>query len=178
MTARKPKELHKKRGQPTRYKPEYAETAHKLCQKGLTDYEISQFFEVSIATITNWKNAHPEFLAALKSGKEASDNRVERSLFHRAIGYSFEAEEVFQYQGEIIRAKVIKHVPPDTTSMIFWLKNRRKAEWRDVHNHDVRVTAEYDRMSDEELAARLREGAKLLLEAPKVIEHDDGTENS
>jgi hypothetical protein len=27
-------------------------------------------------------------------------------------------------------------VPPDTTAAIFWLKNRRKNEWRDHHEHE------------------------------------------
>jgi hypothetical protein len=36
-------------------------------------------------------HVHPEFLASLKLGKEAADNRVERSLNRRAVGYSDEA---------------------------------------------------------------------------------------
>ena len=89
------------------------------------------------------------------------------------MGYTFEAEEVFQYQGKIIRAKVIKHVPPDTTSMIFWLKNRRKDRWRDAQSHEVRTANEFDKMTDEELAQELERGARLLREGPKVIDHDD-----
>jgi hypothetical protein len=162
MTARKPKEPPKKRGRPTVYKPEYATITARLCAHGLTDLEIARFFNVSVRAINIWKAKHPDFVHSLRVGKSAADDRVERSLYHRAIGYTFEDNDGNEH-----------HVPPDATSMIFWLKNRRKEQWRDVHNHDVRVTAEYDRMSDEELAARLREGAKLLLEAPKVIEHDD-----
>jgi hypothetical protein len=32
----------------------------------------------------------------------------------------------------------VKHVAPDTTAQIFWLKNRRPEEWRDrqeIHHH-------------------------------------------
>jgi hypothetical protein len=27
-----------------------------------------------------------------------------------------------------------EHVPPDVTACIFWLKNRKPSEWRDVQN--------------------------------------------
>ena len=73
----------------------------------------------------------------LKSGKEVADNRVERSLYNRAVGYTFDSEKVFQHQGEIVRAKTVEHVPPDTTAGIFWLKNRKPAEWRDKIEHQV-----------------------------------------
>ncbi len=172
-TPRKPKDQHLKTGRPTAYRPEFAAEAAKLCQAGLTDYEIAHEFGVSTVTINAWKKQFPEFLNALKVGKGVADERVVRSLYHKALGYTYEAEEVFQHQGEIVRAKVLKHVPPDTASMIFWLKNRQKDQWRDVHNHEVRVATEYAQLSDEELVARMQASAKLLLEAPKVIEHDE-----
>ncbi len=120
---------------PTSYKPEYAKQAEKLCILGATDIEVADFFHVSVATISNWKNDHKKFLEALKSGKAKSDDRVERSLYHRAIGYSFDSEEIFNNKGTIIRVPIRKHVPPDTTAMIFWLKNRRKDKWRDRHEY-------------------------------------------
>jgi hypothetical protein len=40
---------------------------------------------------------------------------------------------------------------------------------------DVRITTNYDHMSDEELARRMQESVRLILEAPKVIDHDDDT---
>ena len=52
-------------------------------------------------------------------------------MFHKAVGYSFDSEKVFQFQGEVVRAKTREHVPPDTTAMIFWLKNRRPHDWRE-----------------------------------------------
>ena len=43
---------------------------------------------------------------------QASDERVVDSLYRKALG-------------------------GDTTAMIFWLKNRRPSEWRDVQNFDA-----------------------------------------
>lgn len=118
-------------GRPTDYKPEFAEQAKKLCELGATDADLADFFSVTDRTIYRWSAKHPEFCHALKAGKETADDRVERSLFHRAVGYSYDSEKVFQFQGAVVRADTKEHVPPDTTAAIFWLKNRRRDQWRD-----------------------------------------------
>lgn len=118
-------------GRPTAYSDEIAEQAHKLCQLGATDFELADFFGVTTRTIYRWRNEHPEFCHALQSGKEHADDRVVRSLYNRAVGYSFESEKIFAFQGEIIRADTVEHVPPDVGAAMSWLKNRRPDEWRD-----------------------------------------------
>lgn len=150
-------------GRPTAFRPEYVDHARKLCRSGHTDREVADFFEISIVTLNNWKAEFPDFLKSIQNAKDIADERVERSLYHRAVGYTYEAEELFQYQGEILRAKVRKHVPPDTASMIFWLKNRRKDQWRDVHRHEFGRAGEFDKLSDAELVTELAKTAQLLL---------------
>ena len=131
-------------GRPPKYKPTFAEQARKLCLLGATDEDLADFFEVSVRTVIRWKSEHAEFCQALKVAKEEADNRVERSLYQRAVGYSYDSEKVFNYQGEVVRAATREHCPPDTTAQIFWLKNRKPAEWRDkveqVHSGTVEVT--------------------------------------
>ena len=39
---------------------------------------------------------HAEFRAALKVGKEAADQRVERSLYQRAVGYHYDAVKILR----------------------------------------------------------------------------------
>jgi hypothetical protein len=126
-----------KGGRPSSYKPEFAEQAAKLCALGATDIEVADFFGVSDRTIYRWQAQFPEFCQALKSGKEAPNDRVERSLYHRAVGYSFDSVKIFQHQGVIVEAPYREHVPPDTTAAIFWLKNRRPDLWRDKHDHEL-----------------------------------------
>ncbi|WP_442592481.1 terminase [Parapusillimonas sp. JC17] len=116
---------------PSRYKAEFAEQAEKLCRLGATDKEMADFFGVTEKTINNWKKAHPQFLQALKAGKQLADAEVADKLFQRAIGYSHPDVHVSNYQGEITITPLTKHYPPDPTSMIFWLKNRRPDLWRD-----------------------------------------------
>lgn len=118
-------------GRPSKYQDGFVEQAAKLVRLGATDRDIADFFEVSEATINNWKLQHPEFLESLKRTKEEIDAQVERSLFQRAMGYSHPAVKFFQVGGEIVEKEYIEHYPPDATSMIFWLKNRQPDKWRD-----------------------------------------------
>lgn len=118
-------------GRPTDYLPEYAEVARKQCEEGATDQELADFFDVSVRTLYRWKNAHPEFCQALKASKVTADERVERSLYERAIGYERDEVDVRVVGGDIVQTPIRKFYPPDTTAAIFWLKNRRPQEWRD-----------------------------------------------
>jgi hypothetical protein len=154
-------------GRPSSYKPEYAKEAEKLCALGATDIDLADFFGVSDRTIYRWAAEHDEFCQALKAGKAVADERVERSLYHKAVGYTFDSEKVFQHQGVIVRTKTREHTPPDTTAAIFWLKNRKSGEWRDVSRTEhtgkdggpVRVDTET--LTPEDRAKRIAELALL-----------------
>lgn len=122
-----------KRGQPTAYRKQYAKQAEKLCRLGATDQEIADFFEVDVRTIYRWKHAHDDFCQSLKAGKEIVDDRVERSLYQRAIGYEQDEVKIFMPSGaaEPVYAPFRAKIAPDVTAGIFWLKNRRPEQWRD-----------------------------------------------
>lgn len=141
----------KKIGRPSGFQPEYANKAEKLCALGATDLEVADFFEVDISTITRWQNKYPEFCAALRVGKSACDDRVERSLYHRAVGYSHQAVKILQFQGSPVIVPYREHVPPDVGAATLWLKNRRKDVWRDKFDHDVNVRRDISGLSDVEL---------------------------
>lgn len=123
-------------GRPTEFKPEFCEQAAKLCALGATDFELADFFGVDTRTIYRWKNTIEEFCQSVTCGKEKADERVERALFNRAVGYSFESEKVFQFQGEVVRAPTVEHVPPDPSAAKLWLTNRRPEAWRDKQEID------------------------------------------
>lgn len=124
-------------GRPTDYDPAFVDQALKLCKLGATDQEIADFFEVSVRTIYRWKGEHEEFCHALTVGKEVADDRIERSLFARANGYEHDEVDIRVVNGEIVQTQVRKFYPPDTAAAIFWLKNRRRDEWRDKIDHEV-----------------------------------------
>ena len=117
---------------------------------GATDAELAAAFSVTTTTIGNWKNQHPEFLAALKEGKQEADCTIAASLYERAKGYEYIRQVPFKVKHvkydngkrlseteEVITVDVLEKVPPETTAMIFWLKNRRPVEWRDRRDVDV-----------------------------------------
>ena len=149
------------RGRPSPYKPEYAKQAEKLCRLGATDEELADFFGVCVRSIYRWTQAHEDFCQSLKAGKENADERVERSLFHRATGYKHEAIKIFMPAGarEPVYAAYTEHIPPDTTAAIFWLKNRRPELWRDKREvtHSGAIGRAGD-LTDEELAVIIAEG--------------------
>lgn len=124
-------------GRPSTYVPAYADTAKKLCELGATDIEVAEFFDVDVRTVYRWKGLHPEFCQALKAGKDAADDRVERSLYHRALGYSHDAVKIFVHGEKEHVVPYVEHYPPDTTAAIFWLKNRRREQWRDKVDHEL-----------------------------------------
>lgn len=120
-------------GRPSSFKPEYVDQAKKLANKGFTDREIAEFFDVDERTINRWKHDHEDFCQSLKVGKDEADARVEQSLYRRALGYSHDAVKIHvASDGGITQVPFTEHYPPDTTAAIFWLKNRKKDEWRDV----------------------------------------------
>lgn len=128
-------------GRPSSYKPEYAQVAEKMCELGATDDEIAEAFGVCVRTIHAWKHEFEEFSASLKTGKSLADERVERSLYQKATGYNYTEQQAIkikkaQHEEEVEVVEVEKHAPADTTAAIFWLKNRRKDEWRDKQEHE------------------------------------------
>ena len=118
-------------GRPSLFSPEYVGQAEKLCRLGATDDELADFFGVSVRTLHRWKSENDEFCHSIKSGKEVADERVERSLYARALGYEHPEVDIRVIDHAIVQTPIRKYYPPDTTAAIFWLKNRRPAQWRD-----------------------------------------------
>jgi len=127
----------KKRGRPRKISQIDLSQLRSAAESGLTEIQIAKALGISKATVTNYKKQYPEFLASLKKGKSVADERVELSLFQRAVGYSHPDVHVSNYQGEVTITPIIKHYPPDPTSAIFWLKNRRPDKWRDIKATEI-----------------------------------------
>lgn len=125
----------------------HCELVERFAHEGMTDAELSKRIGISESTLNKWKVKHPEFKAALAKGRNKADDRVEAKLFKRCMGY--EVTETEEWQDlvpiertiehedgtkEVIRTKkmmptkkktTVKHIQPDTTAMIFFLKCRR-----------------------------------------------------
>jgi hypothetical protein len=118
-------------GAPTVYKPEFAMVAKAMAKLGATDFEIAEELGVNTTTLWRWRSKHAEFCNALMEGKDAFDDRIERSLAQKAAGYTFHTEKVMQFEGQIVRANIVEHVPPDVGAIKLWLSNRRPDKWRE-----------------------------------------------
>ena len=95
---------------------------------------MADFFNVDVRTIYRWKVVHDDFCQAMKAGKEFCDERVERSLYQRAVGYEQDAVKVFMPQNalEPVYAPYRERVAPDVGAAKHWLGNRRRKDWRDT----------------------------------------------
>jgi hypothetical protein len=97
---------------PSKYKPEYAELAMNYCLLGATDAEVAAFLGIGLRTVADWKIAHTDFAEAMSTGKDKADAKVVGALYKNATG-------------------------GNVTAQIFWLKNRRKEDWRDKVDHSL-----------------------------------------
>lgn len=99
---------------------------------GLTDAQIATNMGITDSTFYEWKKKYPEFSDALKEGKDVVDRQVENALLKSALGYMYDEVTEERRDDELVVTKVVhKEVQPNTTAQIFWLKNRKRAEWRD-----------------------------------------------
>ena len=127
-------------GRPTKFKPEMVRQAGLLASRGMTDFEIAEFFGISDRTYYRWMGRHPEFCQAVTLGKELPNQRVKRALYSRAVGYSYNSEKIFSHQGSISRTQCVEHVPPDVTAAKMWLTNRDPEQWRDKTEIEAKGT--------------------------------------
>jgi hypothetical protein len=112
-----------------KYKPEYAETARKLCaQCGFIDIQLAEWFEVTEKTINNWKLAHPEFAEALRVGKAETDDLVERSTVQHICGYYVLVDELDR-SGKVRQLR--KWIPGNAHAGLKWLAARRPEIYRE-----------------------------------------------
>lgn len=125
---------------PSKYKAEFAKEASKLCKLGATDAQLADFFEVSVSTINLWKVQHKEFSESVKVPKAEADEKVEQSLYRRAMGYEHDEVDIKVVAGALVQTPIRRYYPPDSTAMIFWLKNRKPGEWRDKQDVELSGT--------------------------------------
>lgn len=114
------------------------EQVERLGGLGMTDVEIGYILGYNESTINKYKT-DKRFLQALKDGKAKANGEVVAALYKRARGYSYKEttyEAIKFGNGNITKNEkvkmVIKHVEPNPTAIIFFLKNRMPNRYRDV----------------------------------------------
>lgn len=103
-------------------------------RQGLTDEQISKNMNISYSTFREWKKKYSALSAALKKGKTPVDFEVENALLKRAMGFEYEETETIIEELDGKQRKRIKKIKkvalPETSAIIFWLKNRMPEQWR------------------------------------------------
>jgi len=139
------------------------------CRDGATNKDVASRLGISMTTFKKAMVEFPDLKDLLKGSKEIVDVQVENALLKRALGYEYE-EVTTEYEAgtkldaegnpkpRIKRRTVIKKfIPPDTTAQIYWLKNRKPAEWREKVQGDTNNTLN-------QLVINCSENAKGLIE--------------
>lgn len=121
---------------------------------GLIDEQIAANIGITTTTLYDWKKKYADFSDALKKGKKISDYEVENALFKSATGYEYEErKEVQEVVDGVMRKRVEvtrKQVPPNATSAIFWLKNRKPDKWRNKQEIEIsKLRAEIKKLEAE-----------------------------
>lgn len=110
--------------------------------------EICKLAGISKSTFHDWKRTKPDFLDSLKKAQAEFDENLvaeaKRSLMKKVKGYEFtETKKSINAKGSIFKEEtIVKHVPADTTSLIFVLTNKAPDEYRHRAQLDARVSLE------------------------------------
>ena len=129
-------------GRPSPYKPDFARIAERLCRNGATDIEVADILGISVRTFYRWCLLHDEFTAAVRTGKEAADDRVERALYQRAVGYDYVAEKIVTTRGGgPVAIPYNMHIPADVRAALHWLAIRRPKPWARAPEPDTDIAA-------------------------------------
>lgn len=99
---------------------------------GLTNEQIANNIGINVKTLYDWKNKNSNICNILKKSREVVDFEVENALLKSAL------------EGNV-------------TAQIFWLKNRKKLQWRDKVE-DYTTANELTKV--DELLAKITEEAK------------------
>jgi hypothetical protein len=155
----------------SKYRPEYASFAKEMCRLGATDIEVARGLGISLSCLWRWQAKYDDFFRAFLEGKEHCDDRVERALYHRAVGYSYPAVKIMNYQGQPVVVPYIEHVPPDVGAASKWLKSRRKEQWGE--QQEINITGDE---SFKQIWLAISTGQILPMIEGEVVKEEDYVE--
>lgn len=153
---------------------------------GLDDKQIAFNIGYNETYFSELKGRIAELSEALKKGRAPLDIIVESTLYRRATGMKVKTQQAFKVKEvtytddgkrcETERIEVVnleQDLPPDPTSMIFWLKNRKPEQWNkqpekldvttngnDIAPQKVNLNIVYNKKEDIELQSKTAEECK------------------
>ena len=127
----------------SKYREDFPRRAKEYAEMGLIDTQIARNLGISQKTFYTYQEKYPQFLQAIRDGKVSPNKEVENALFNSATGMEVTEvtiETIVDKNGnelEVLKKKTVtKELPPNYSSIAFWLKNRMPDEWRDKQEID------------------------------------------
>ena len=132
-------------GKPSKYQTHVQPYLDKIADwvsKGAAQDEIAKNLHITKSTLALYlkkgrdgEKPYSDLSDAFAQACEVPDDNVEAALYKRACGYTWVEEieeEKLDRNGNIVllKRKRTVDVPPDPTSAMFWLANRRKDKWK------------------------------------------------
>ena len=144
-------------------------------RQGLTDEQIASNIGVNKTTLYDWIKRFPNISNALKKGKAPVDFEVENALYKRAVGFEYEEVETLIEEVNGETKKKVKRTKrtalPDTSAIIFWLKNRKPEQWRKMNPVvENKLKAETEKLLKEAQSLETEEVAKVVFVNEDSIE--------
>ena len=146
-----------KRGRTPSYTPDYCPIAYKFCLLGAANEDLAELFKVSRNTIGNWLARYPEFRKAMQDGRDVADADVAHALLQKAKGFTHTDVKILQIEGAAEQVEYNRYFPPDTQAALFWLRNRRRKQWRELIEHEHTSVTEEKLRELEEAGIRARD---------------------
>ena len=133
--------------------PEKLTLLEGWARSGLSNQQIADNMGINEATLYTWIKKYDKINQSLKKGKEVSDYEVENAMFKSALGYEVEEVKTYIEKTEDGKEKkkierTTKHVAPNVTAQIFWLKNRKPDEWKDRTEQKINANVTSNKLDD------------------------------
>lgn len=122
----------------------YLDKITRWVEQGASQAEIAGKLRVAVSTFKlylskgeNGESPYSDLSACFREACEEPDDNVEAAMYKRACGIEYD-EETYELvkdplTGELVEKRtkrVRKYIPPDPTSAMFWLTNRRANRWK------------------------------------------------
>ena len=137
---------------------------------GVTVDDIAHNIGICRQTLYKWRDKYPQIKKALERG-EVADAIAVSKLFERACGMTVkETIDETDENGNTRTKTIIKEIPPDTTALIYWTKNRMPQHWTNSSNAaEHHLLLDKLRLENEKLKAEIK-----MIKGEAELETDDG----
>ena len=122
----------------------YLDRITEWAQNGASQTEIADKLHLAASTFKAYlargdkgEEPYADLSDCFRKAVEVPDDNVEAAMYKRACGYEYEEREYKTVinkdtgeKEEICTKRTVKQLPPDPTSAMFWLANRRPDRWR------------------------------------------------